>query len=157
MLLRGALVRGLQVCAALDRILDMSITHTTERAQFGRPLAKFQSVQHLVADIASEAALARAAAEAALAEAVRTDWTGSNLEFLIAVARSCAGHAASVVVRNAHQVHGAIGTTHEHRLHEFTTPALAWRSEFGSVHYWDDTVTHAALDAGRDLWHRITV
>ena len=42
-------------------------------------------------------------------------------------------------------------------LHEFTTPALAWRSEFGSVHYWDDTVTHAALDAGRDLWHRITV
>ena len=63
----------------------------------------------------------------------------------MAVARSCAGHAASVVVRNAHQVHGAIGTTREHRLHEFTRAALAWRSEFGSVQYWDDQVTDAAL------------
>ena len=156
LLLRGALVRGLQVCAALDRILGLSITHTTERVQFGRPLAKFQAVQNLVADIAAEASVARAATEAALTEAVRTDWSGANLEFLVAVARSCAGHAASVVVRNAHQVHGAIGTTREHRLHEFTQPALAWRSEFGSVHHWDDKLTTTALEAGRNLWSLVT-
>ncbi len=83
--------------------------------------------------------------------------SSENLELLIAVARSCAGHAASVVVRNAHQVHGAIGTTREHRLHEFTQPALAWRSEFGSVHYWDDTLTTAALEAGcENIWGLIT-
>ncbi|MFC0449300.1 acyl-CoA dehydrogenase family protein [Rhodococcus jostii] len=157
LLLRGALIRGLQVCAALDRILDLSITHTTERVQFGRPLARFQAVQNLVADIAAEAALARAATEAALTEAVRTDWSGTKLDFLVAVARSCAGHAASVVVRNAHQVHGAIGTTREHQLHEFTQPALAWRSEFGSVHSWDDKLTTAAVAAGREeLWALIT-
>jgi acyl-CoA dehydrogenase len=157
LLLRGALARGLQTCAALARILDLSITHTTERTQFGRPLAKFQAVQNLVADIAAEVALARAATDAALIEAVRTDWSGPNLEFLVAAARSCAGHATSVVVRNAHQVHGAIGTTREHRLHEFTTPALAWRSEFGSVHYWDEKLTAAALEAGREgLWALVT-
>lgn len=155
--LKSALVRSLQVCAALDRILDLSIAHTTDRTQFGRPLAKFQAVQNLVADIAAEAALARAATEAALTEAVRSGWSGANLEFLVAVARSCTGHATSVVVRNAHQVHGAIGTTREHRLHEFTQPALAWRSEFGSVHYWDEYLTTAALAAGRDgLWPLIT-
>ncbi|ORB28057.1 acyl-CoA dehydrogenase family protein [Mycolicibacterium parafortuitum] len=155
--LRGALVRSLQVCAVLDQILALSVEHAGDRTQFGRPLAKFQAVQNLVADIASEAALARAATEAALTEAVRTDWAGTNLEFLVAVARSCAGHAASVVVRNAHQVHGAIGTTREHRLHEFTQPALAWRSEFGSVHYWDERLTAAAIAAGRDgLWSLIT-
>ncbi|MFZ2526829.1 MAG: acyl-CoA dehydrogenase family protein [Rhodococcus sp. (in: high G+C Gram-positive bacteria)] len=155
--LRGALVRAVQMCAALDRILEMSIAHTTARVQFGRPLAKFQAIAHLVADIAGEASLARATTEAAITEAVRTDWAGKNLEFLVAVARSCAGHAASVVVRNAHQVHGAIGTTREHRLHEFTQPALAWRSEFGSVRYWDDYLTAAALTAGSDgLWALIT-
>jgi acyl-CoA dehydrogenase len=155
--LRSALVRALQICAVLDRILELSITHTTERHQFGRPLAKFQAVQNLVADIAAEASLARAATEAALADAVRTDWSGPNLEFLVAVARSCAGHAASVVVRNAHQVHGAIGTTVEHRLHEFTKPALAWRSEFGSTHYWDEKLTDAAITAGREnLWALVT-
>ncbi|MGM7648753.1 acyl-CoA dehydrogenase family protein [Nocardia sp. JW2] len=155
--LRGALARGLQVCAALDRILDMSVTHASERVQFGRPLAKFQAVQTLVADIAAQASLARAATEAALAAALRTDWQGEELNFLVAVARSCAGHATSVVVRNAHQVHGAMGTTLEHRLHEFTGAALAWRSEFGSVSYWDDKLTTAALAAGRDgLWPLLT-
>ncbi|HME76217.1 MAG TPA: acyl-CoA dehydrogenase family protein [Mycobacterium sp.] len=155
--LKSALVRSIQVCAALDRILELSIEHVTSRVQFGRPLAKFQAIQNLVADIAAEAALARAATEAALTAAVASQWTASNLDFLVAVARSCAGHAASIVVRNAHQVHGAIGTTREHRLHEFTRPALTWRSEFGSVQYWDDQVTSAALEAGAiGLWSLIT-
>ena len=75
----------------------------------------------------------------------------------MAVARSCAGHAASVVVRNAHQVHGAIGTTREHALQRYTRLALAWRSEYGSVHYWDEQVTAAAVAAGGpSLWPLIT-
>lgn len=155
--LKSALVRSIQVCAALDRILQLSIEHAVSRSQFGRPLAKFQAIQHLIADIAAEAALGRAATEAALTAAVTSDWTASNLDFLVAVARSCTGHAGSVVVRNAHQVHGAMGTTREHRLHEFTRAALAWRSEFGTVRYWDDRVTSAAVHAGSaGLWSLIT-
>ncbi|KZS72032.1 acyl-CoA dehydrogenase [Mycobacterium kansasii] len=154
---KSALVRAIQVCAALDRIVQLSIEHATSRVQFGRPLSKFQAIQHLIADIAAEAALARAATEAALTAAVRSDWSAPNLDFLVAVARSCAGQACSVVVRNAHQVHGAMGTTREHRLHEYTRAALAWRSEFGSVHYWDEQVTRAALEAGSaGLWSLIT-
>lgn len=155
--LKAALVRSIQVCAALDRIVQLSVEHAMSRVQFGRPLSRFQAVQQLIADLAAEAALARAAMEAALTTAVATDWSGENLEFRVAVARSCAGHAAEVVVRNAHQVHGAIGTTLEHRLHEFTRAALAWRSEFGSVRYWDQRVTDAALAAGASgLWSLVT-
>jgi acyl-CoA dehydrogenase len=155
--LKSAMVRAVQLCAALDRIVELSVRHAAERTQFGRPLSKFQTVQNLVSDIAAEAALARAATEGALAAAVASDWSAANLDLLVAVARSCAGHAASVVVRNAHQVHGAIGTTREHRLHEFTRAALAWRSEFGSVRYWDGLVTNAALQAGAPrLWGLLT-
>ncbi|MBX7431469.1 acyl-CoA/acyl-ACP dehydrogenase [Mycobacterium sp. Y57] len=154
--LKSALVRSIQVCAALDRALQLCLEHTTTRRQFGRPLSKFQAVQHQVADIAAEAALAHSATEAAVTTAVLTDWSGPHLEFFVAVARSCAGHAASVVARNAHQVHGAIGTTGEHRLHEFTRAALAWSSEFGSVRHWDETVTEMALWAGEGrLWELI--
>ncbi len=154
--LKSALVRGIQICAALDRALELSIEHVSAREQFGRPLAKFQAVQHLISDIACEAALARSATEAALSAAVAGDWTAPQLEFLVATARSCAGHAASVVVRNAHQVHGAIGTTSEHRLHEFTRAALTWRSEFGSVRHWDDRITEMALrPGGAGLWSLI--
>lgn len=154
--LRAALARGIALCAVLDRITALSVRHATQRHQFGRPLAKFQAVQHEIADMAAEAALARAATEAALGEAVRSDWSSPALEFRIAVARSCAGHAASVAVRNAHQVHGAIGTTLEHELHQFTLLALAWRSEYGSVRHWDDVVAGAAARAGGDgLWSLI--
>ena len=155
--LKSGLVRSIQVCAALDRILQLCIEHVSSRIQFGRPLAKFQAVQNLISDVAAEAALARAATEAALTLGVTSQWSADDLEFLVAVARSCAGHATSVVVRNAHQVHGAIGTTREHRLHEFTRAALAWRSEFGSLRYWDEKVTDSALYASAGgLWGLIT-
>lgn len=150
---KSAAVRAIQVCAALDRAVALSIEHVASRVQFGRPLAKFQAIQNLISDAAAEAALARAATEAALHTAVETDWTSSLLDFQIATARSCAGHAASIVTRNAHQVHGAIGTTHEHRLHEYTRAALAWHSEYGSVRSWDDRVAAAAVAAGgHGLW-----
>ncbi|MCV7435802.1 acyl-CoA dehydrogenase [Mycobacterium seoulense] len=155
--LKSGLVRAIQVCAALDSILQLCIEHVTSRTQFGRPLSKFQGVQNLVSDVAAEAALARAATEAALTAGITREWSGPALEFLVAAARSCAGHATSLVVRNAHQVHGAIGTTREHRLHEFTRAALAWRSEFGSMRYWDDVVADAAMHASvGGLWSLIT-
>jgi acyl-CoA dehydrogenase len=56
------------------------------------------------------------------------------------------------VVRNVHQVHGAIGTTFEHELHEFSKPVLAWRSEFGSVREWDNLLTDRVVASGDSLW-----
>ncbi len=154
--LKGALVRAIQMCAALDRATAMSMDHVSTRKQFGRPLARFQAVQNLIADMAAESALARAATEAALDAAIRSEWAGEDLAFKIAVARSTAGHAASTVVRNAHQLHGAIGTAREHDLHRFTRAALAWRGEFGSVDFWDRQLIETARAAGSEgLWSLI--
>ena len=61
------------------------------------------------------------------------------------------------MTRNAHQVHGAMGTTIEHRLHEYTRGALAWRSEFGSARSWDLQVADRASADGRSgLWEIVT-
>ncbi|MDI2030098.1 acyl-CoA dehydrogenase family protein [Saccharopolyspora sp. TS4A08] len=137
LVLRAALARAVQVVGALDRAVELCVEHARTRVQFGRPLAKFQAVQHLVADAAAEAALARAAVDAAVLDAAETDLAGPASATKVAAARSCAGHAASVVVRNAHQVHGAIGTTREHPLQLVTLPALDWRGEFGTTRDWD--------------------
>jgi acyl-CoA dehydrogenase len=155
--LRGALVRAVQVAGALERCLELVTEHTTTRVQFGRALAKFQAVQHLVADIAAESSLARAAVDAALRAVADPAADLAEVTFRVAVARSCAGHAASVVVRNSHQAMGAIGTTLEHELHRYTLGALAWRSEFGSTASWDTVVADAARAAGSSgLWPLIT-
>lgn len=152
---RAALARAIQVTGALERILELTLDHTTTRVQFGRSISKFQAVQHLVADIAAEVSLARSSVDAAVRAADSGD-TG-RLAFLTAVARSCTGHAASVTVRSGHQLHGAIGTTLEHELHRYTLAALSWRSEYGSTQSWDDRVAAYARGAGSaGLWPLIT-
>ena len=148
--LRGALARAVQCVGAAEGMLDSAVAHTTERTQFGRPLARFQSVQNLVVDIAAETVLARAAADQAVADALATDLAGPLSGFRVAVARSVVSQALAVAVRNAHQVHGAIGTTHEHTLHRVTLPALQWRGEFGSAAYWESLLADAAVRDGMD-------
>ncbi|MFN3601038.1 MAG: acyl-CoA dehydrogenase family protein [Dietzia sp.] len=149
-ILRGALARAVQCVGAAEGMLDAAIAHSTERTQFGRALARFQSVQNLVVDIAAETVLARAAIDQAVADAMATDLCGPLSGFRVAVARSVASQAVAVAVRNAHQVHGAIGTTHEHTLHRLTLPALQWRGEFGSAAFWEARLTDAAVAGGMD-------
>jgi acyl-CoA dehydrogenase len=150
-------MRAVQMTGAMDAAVDLTVRHAAERKQFGRPLAAFQAVQQLSADAAAEAALARAATDAALMEAVATDFAGGGLLFAIAVARSVCGHSGSTVVRNTHQVHGAIGTTREHVLHRLTMPVLAWTNDFGSVAEWDALIEQAARDAGdTGLWELVS-
>lgn len=155
--LRGALARAVQISGALDRALELCVQHCTSRVQFGRPIGRFQAVQHMVADIALEGAISRAACESAVAAMAAPDMDVADLEFEVAVARSVTNHAVSTVVRNAHQVHGAIGATLEHDLHRVANAALDWRRDFGSVSYSDAVVARHAVRAGRNgLWPLVT-
>ncbi|MBM7365378.1 acyl-CoA dehydrogenase family protein [Gordonia hydrophobica] len=154
--LRGALARAASCAGALEKAVDLAVEHTSVRVQFGRPLAAFQAVQQLVADSAAEAALARAAVDAAVLETEATGLRTPAAATRVAVARSCAGHAASVVVRNTHQAHGAIGTTQEHPLHLFTLAALDWRSEFGTTRAWDRVLGRLVRQDPPQLWPVVT-
>jgi acyl-CoA dehydrogenase len=148
--LRGALARALQCVGAMDGMLASAIEYATDRSQFGRALAKFQSVQNLVVDIAAESVLARAAVDTALADALTSGLDGELSQFRVAVARSVVSQALAVAVRNVHQVHGAMGTTQEHHLHRVTLPALQWRGEFGSPGFWEGFLSRAAVAGGMD-------
>lgn len=152
---RGALARTLSSVGAMDRVLELVVAHVTARVQFGRPLGKFQAVQALVSDIAAESALARAAADAAVAAVVDNGFEGRAARFAVAAAVSCTGHAAAVVARNAHQALGAIGFTMEHELHRHANRILSRRSEFGTVASWDAELLEAAVAAG-DVWSLVT-
>ncbi|MGJ9413911.1 acyl-CoA dehydrogenase family protein [Aeromicrobium sp. CF4.19] len=143
--LRGSLARSVQMTGALERIVELCLIHTRQRHQFGRPLAAFQIVQSTLADIAAETALAMSAVDAAVSAFVEGEPASRGLA--VHSARSTAGHASSRVVRSAHQLHGAIGTTEEHDLHRYTLPAVAWRSEFGTVQGSDDALGEMLITA----------
>ncbi|MET0250054.1 MAG: acyl-CoA dehydrogenase family protein [Sphingobium sp.] len=145
-LLWGAAIRTLQVAGALERVLALTIAHVSERQQFGRPLAKFQAVQHELARMGSEVAAASAAGDMA-AEAIAGD---TDPTLAIAAARVRVGEAVGIVTSVALQLHGAIGFTREHMLHRFTTALWSWRDDYGGHGYWSQTLGRAALAAGGD-------
>ena len=139
-----ALARAAQLRGAMEQALAMSLAYAQERVQFGRPLARFQAIQHHLAEMAGEAAASGAAVDAA-AEA--------GTPFAVAAAKARASQAAGTVARLAHQVHGAIGYTAEHDLHHWTRRLWAWRDEYGNeAHWWQVLGAEAARDGGAALW-----
>ena len=139
-----ALARAAQLRGAMEQVLAMSLRYAQERVQFGRPLARFQAIQHHLAEMAGEAAATGAAVDAA-AEA--------GTPFAYAAAKARASQAAGTVARLAHQVHGAIGYTAEHDLHIWTKRLWAWRDECGNeAHWWQVLGTEAAQAGGAALW-----
>jgi len=155
-LLGGALLRSLQICGAAEEVLAMTIDYALLRRQFGREIGRFQAVQQALARMAGEVAACGAAAEGAAAAADRRGLVDAELE--IAAAKVMAGEAASVAAEVAHQIHGAIGITDEHRLHLLTRRLWSWRAEFGSDAFWARRLGGAAIiGGGGALWRLLTL
>ena len=149
-----AAARSAMIAGAMERILDLTIEHVQGRVQFGRPLARFQAVQQLVAVMASQAAVVGVASDAAIA-AVEGAFDGGSADatFKAACSKARASEACYEVTRIAHQLHGAIGYTREHDLHRFTRRLWTWRDADGDEGYWQQKVGSLAVEAGgAGLW-----
>ncbi len=153
----AALFRAAQMAGAMQSVLSMTLTYTQEREQFGRPLAKFQAIQHHLSDIACETAASIAAVEMA-GDALRADpICGSGVLDEIAIAKTRCGEAASKVAACAHQAHGAMGFTREYALGRYTRRLWQWQDEFGSETEWAALLGRGVLgDAEPSLWPRIS-
>lgn len=152
LLAEGALYRSVQMAGALERTLEYALTYANERVQFGRPIGKFQAIQHLLAVLAGQAAAASAAADAAV-EASRE----TPDDFMVGVAKSRTGEAAGRGAEIAHQVHGAMGYTREHNLHYVTRRLWSWRDEFGNETYWQSRLGRMIASRGAEaLWPMLT-
>ncbi|MEQ9641108.1 MAG: acyl-CoA dehydrogenase [Alphaproteobacteria bacterium] len=154
----GAVARSAQMAGALQKLVAISVGYAEERVAFGRPIGKFQAVQHNLARLASEAAAAQAIAASA---AAALDHAGGTVDDAVwweaAAAKVRVGEAASEGAAIAHQVHGAIGFTAEHILYRFTHRLWAWRDDFDSEAQWADRLGARVCEAGADaLWPTIT-
>ncbi len=136
----GAVVTAAQIVGALERTLEMTLAFANERVQFGRPIGKFQVIQHQLAVMAEQTAAARMAArigcqvDGALPDPLRA-----------AVAKSRTSEAAAIVAPMAHAIHGAIGITAELDLQLFTRRLHQWRAEYGSELAWNRLLGRALI------------
>lgn len=148
----GALMRTALMSGALENILDLSIQYAQERVQFGRTISRFQAVQQLIARLADEVSAANTATNVAIAE--------SEEELAImetALAKVRVGQAVGDSVQIAHQVHGTIGFTMEHALHQFSRRLWVWRDEYGTETEWADLIgQQVVLQGSGSLWSFLT-
>jgi acyl-CoA dehydrogenase len=152
---RGALARAMMMAGAMERALDTAVNYAQERKQFGRPISKFQAVQQNLAVMAGQVAAAGAAADAGC-EALSID-DPAKQEFLVAIAKTRVGDAATLASEIAHQVHGAIGFTKEYSLQLSTRRLWSWRDEFGGEAEWAAKVGAYVCAGGADaLWPTLT-
>lgn len=153
----GAGMRAMQMAGGLEKILSQSVEYSLERSQFGRPIAKFQAIQHGLAQLAGEVAAAGAAADAAAEALAASNGLGDEALAEVAAAKTRVGEAATTGAAIAHQTHGAMGFTYEHSLHQATRRLWAWRDEFGNESYWAIQLGRMVAAKGADnLWPFVT-
>ncbi|MFB5284714.1 acyl-CoA dehydrogenase family protein [Peribacillus sp. Hz7] len=137
---------------AIDKAYELTVRYTKEREQFGRPIHRFQLVQQHLANLAGEAVITSSAIDNMIAAITR-----KCLQNEVAYTRIRIEEAAKIVATSAHQVHAAIGVTHEHSLHQYTRRLWSWREEGAGEAYWTKQLANRLMEVQDDsLWGYLT-
>ncbi|HEY7069860.1 MAG TPA: acyl-CoA dehydrogenase family protein [Acidimicrobiales bacterium] len=137
-----ALDRGAWATAAVlvglgQRMVELAVTHVSERHQFGVPVGSFQAVKHQLADAHKDLAFARPAVHRA-SHSLATGSADRSRD--VSMAKALAGDAAWRAGRVALQCHGAIGYTVEHDLHLYLKRTWALAKAYGDAGWHRDRV-----------------
>ena len=144
-LLQGC-VHAALLAGALQTVFNSSLQYANDRVQFGRPIGKFQAIQHQLSVMAEHAFAARMAAQIGCQSG-----TAMPDRLRVGVAKARTSEAALEVAALAHSIHGAIGFTEAFDLQLFTRRLHQWRSVGGSESYWHTQLGLALLDSGSAL------
>ena len=112
---------GIAACSVglAQKALDAAVAYAGERRQFGRPIADFQGLQFMLADMATQVAAAR---ELYLSAARRRD-RGQSFGQMAAMAKLFASDTAMRVTTDAVQVLGGYGYVEDFPLERYMREA----------------------------------
>jgi alkylation response protein AidB-like acyl-CoA dehydrogenase len=118
---------------ALEALLDLTAEHLRTRTQFGAPLAKFQALQHRVADmlIALEQGKSMACAAAMAVDAGDAE----QRRRFVSAAKAFIGDACRNAGEWAIQLHGAMGMTEECRAGHYAKRMFAINMTYGDANW----------------------
>jgi alkylation response protein AidB-like acyl-CoA dehydrogenase len=113
---------SLEAVGIASKALELAVEYARTREQFGRPIGVYQAVSHRLADTFVETELARSLAYWAAWCVAEGDEQAS---VAVAAAKAYCADAAVAACERSIQVHGGIGFTWEHVLHEYYKRALS--------------------------------
>jgi alkylation response protein AidB-like acyl-CoA dehydrogenase len=126
----GALLAAAEAVGAAQRILEDACRYAAERRQFGRRIAGFQALRHLLADM--HVRCASGWSSVLYAAAAFDDDAEDALE-AASVAKAYVSRAAREVAHGSMQVFGGIAFTEEHPAHRFLRRIIVREQQFGDA------------------------
>jgi butyryl-CoA dehydrogenase/short/branched chain acyl-CoA dehydrogenase len=111
----GRIGIGAQMVGVAQGAFDCALKYAQERQQFGRPIAEFQAVQFLLAELATEIEAARLLTY----NAARLRDTGAPFVKEAAMAKLFASRVAEHVASKAIEVYGGYGFTREYPVEKY--------------------------------------
>lgn len=115
-----------------QKALEMAVEYTKGRTQFNRPIASFQALKHMAAEMASEIEPARSLVWYA---AYAFDALPHEASRAAALAKARLSDVYSRTTNRAVQMHGGIGFTWEHDMHFWFKRAKWNEFAFGDATY----------------------
>jgi alkylation response protein AidB-like acyl-CoA dehydrogenase len=128
-LLAGCAVMAVGACAEMTRL---AAGHTSEREQFGKPLATFQAVAHRLADCHIDIEALRGLTQQALCRLSAAHDDAERGEAVL-VAKAFAGEVLHRVSHATQQVHGGTGVDRDYPLFRYCLLAKKLELAYGSA------------------------
>jgi alkylation response protein AidB-like acyl-CoA dehydrogenase len=126
----GALLAAAEAVGAAGRMLDDACRYASERRQFGRRIAGFQALRHLLADVYVRHA---SSWSSVLYAAAALDENAIDADRTVSVAKAYVSRAAREVAHGAIQVFGGIAMTAEHPAHRYLRRIIVRGRRFGDA------------------------
>lgn len=121
---------GAEALGAMEAAKELTIGYLQTRTQFGRPIGKFQVLQHRMANVLIEIEQARSAV---LNLAAALNKPRIERERHASATKNLIGRAGRLVAEECIQLHGGIGMTQEYALSHFARRLIMVDHEFGDT------------------------
>ncbi|HEY1282978.1 MAG TPA: acyl-CoA dehydrogenase family protein [Steroidobacteraceae bacterium] len=144
---RGIAALCAEAVGAIEAVNHATLEYTKSRKQFGQPIARFQALQHRMADMFVLATQARSMALLATGRCNTEDAAVRRHD--ISAAKAFIGKAARFVGQQAVQLHGGMGIADELSVSHYFKRLTMIGVTFGDIDHHVATISNAILAEGQ--------
>ena len=139
-----------EAVGAIEALNHATLEYTKSRKQFGQPIARFQALQHRMADMFVFATQARSMALLATGRCATPDAPLRRRD--IAAAKAFIGNAARFVGQQAVQLHGGMGMADELAVSHYFKRLTMINATLGDTDHHVARISEAILAEGESSW-----
>ena len=125
----AAIAKCAEIVGNIQQVLDMAVTYSKERVQFGKPIGSFQAIQHHCANLAIDVDGARLITYKAAWKLSQ----GLPADMDVSMAKAFVSDASYRVTCTGHEIFGGIGFTKDHDMQLYYRRAKVGGLTFGSA------------------------